>query len=84
MSKTILAVLALMLSNGIAHADPADAYLAELQRRGVDYSAASAAITLGKATCQALQEGNSVRAVLNAIEEHGFTGQGTGIIHHGG
>ena len=34
MSKTILAV-ALMLSGGIAHADPADAYLAELQRRGV-------------------------------------------------
>jgi hypothetical protein len=64
MSTTILAVLvAPTLSSGIAHADPADAYRAELQRRGVDYSTASAAITLGKATCQALQEGNSVRAV---------------------
>jgi hypothetical protein len=44
MSKTILAVLvALVLSSGIAHADAADAYLAELQRRGVDYSTPSAA-----------------------------------------
>jgi hypothetical protein len=39
MSKTILAVLAaLMAQPPLAHADPADAYLAELQRRGVDYS----------------------------------------------
>jgi hypothetical protein len=81
MSKTILAVLiALMLSSGIAHADPADAYLAELQRRGVDYSTASAPITLGKASCNALREGNSVRAVLNTIGDQGFTVQDTGII----
>lgn len=82
MSKTILAVLfALMLSSGIAHADPADAYLAELQRRGVDYSTPSAAITLGKASCNALQEGNSVTAVLKTIEKpEEFSGHDAGVI----
>jgi hypothetical protein len=82
MSKTILAVLAgLMLSIGIAHADPADAYLAELQRRGVDYSTASAAITLDKASCNALREGNSVMAVLKTIEEQGeFSGHDSGVV----
>jgi Protein of unknown function (DUF732) len=63
-----------------AHADPGDAYLAELQRRGVDYSMPDAAIKLGKATCLALQQGNSVMAVINTIEDQGFTGHDTGII----
>ena len=79
------AIIGAVVSAGVAlaspaHADPADAYLAELQLRGVDYSTPDAAITLGKAACQALQEGNSVMAVLNTIEEQGFTGHDTGIV----
>jgi hypothetical protein len=72
---------ALMSQPPLAHADPADAYLAELQHRGVDYSTPSAAITLGKASCNALREGNSVMAVIKTIEEQGeFSGHDTGVI----
>lgn len=63
-----------------AHADPEDAYIAELQRRGVDYLTPDAVITLGKATCQALEEGNSMATVLQTIEGQGFSGPDTGII----
>jgi hypothetical protein len=63
-----------------AHADTEDAYLAELQRRGVDYSTPDAVIRLGRATCLALREGNSVAAVISTIENQGFTGHDTGII----
>jgi hypothetical protein len=66
-----LFVGAALVGAGPAHADPEDAYIAELQRRGVDYSTPAAAIKLGKATCLALQDGNSVMAVLNTIEDQG-------------
>jgi hypothetical protein len=69
-----------MSQSPLAHADPEDAYIAELQRRGVDYSTPDAAITLGKATCQALRGGNSVLAVIKTIEGQGFSGRDTGII----
>ncbi|WP_081215576.1 DUF732 domain-containing protein [Mycobacterium avium] len=63
-----------------AHADPQDAYIAELQRRGVDYSTPEAAITMGEAACQALRDGNSVVAVVNTIQGQGFTAHDSGII----
>lgn len=80
--KLLLAVLpvAIIAFAVPAHADPEDAYIAELQRRGVDYSTPDAAITLGKATCEALRDGNSVAAVINTIEGQGFSGRDTGII----
>jgi hypothetical protein len=37
-------------------------------------------ITLGNATCQALEEGNSMATVLQTIEGQGFSGHDTGII----
>jgi len=49
----------LMAQPSPAHADPEDAYIAQLQRRGIDYSTPEAAIKLGKATCLALEDGGS-------------------------
>jgi Protein of unknown function (DUF732) len=37
-------------------------------------------LAVGKASCNALREGNSVTAVLKTIEEQGFSGHDTGVI----
>ncbi|MFZ0717247.1 DUF732 domain-containing protein [Mycobacterium sp.] len=76
-----LILVAIMAQSSPAHADPADDYIAELQRRGIDYSTPTAAITLGKASCQALQEGANLMAVIKTIEENeGYSSRDTGII----
>jgi Protein of unknown function (DUF732) len=64
-----------------AHADPEDDYIAELQRHGIDYSTPTAAINLGKASCQALQQGANLMAVIKTIEvNEGYSSRDTGII----
>jgi hypothetical protein len=64
-----------------AHADPAEEYIAELQRRGIDYSTPTAAINLGKASCQALQGDANLMAVIKTIEENeGYSSRDTGVI----
>ena len=72
---------AMVAQSSLAHADPADDYLAELQRRGIDFSTPTAAINLGKASCQALQEGANLMAVIKTIEQNeGYSSRDTGII----
>jgi len=84
--KLVFAAVAVILTAVVAqpplaHADPADDYIAELQRRGIDYSTPTAAINLGKASCQALQEGANVMAVIKTIEQNeGYSSRDTGII----
>ena len=59
------AVLMSVPPAGPAGADPdTSAYLAELDRRHVDYSSADAAVTMGHAVCLALHQGNSATAVV--------------------
>jgi hypothetical protein len=72
---------AIVAQPSLARADPADDYIAELQRREIDYSTPTAAITLGKASCQALQEGANLMAVIKTIEvNEGYSSRDTGII----
>ena len=84
--KLVFAAVAVILTAVVAqpplaHADPADDYIAELQRRGIDYSTPTAAINLGKASCQALQEGANLMAVIKTIEQNeGYSSRDTGII----
>jgi hypothetical protein len=74
-------LIAIVAQPSLAHAAPADDYIAELQRRGIDYSTPTAAITLGKASCQALQEGANLMAVIKTIEvNEGYSSRDTGII----
>jgi hypothetical protein len=84
--KLVFAAVAVILTAivaqpSLARADPADDYVAELQRRGIDYSTPTAAINLGKASCQALQEGANLMAVIKTIEQNeGYSSRDTGII----
>ena len=84
--KLVFAAVAVILTAivaqpSLAHADPADDYIAELQRREIDYSTPTAAINLGKASCQALQQGANLMAVIKTIEENeGYSSRDTGII----
>jgi Protein of unknown function (DUF732) len=84
--KLVFAAVAVILAAivarpSLAHADPADDYIAELQRRGIDYSTPTAAINLGKASCQALQEGANLMAVIKTVEvNEGYSSRDTGII----
>jgi hypothetical protein len=72
---------AIVAQPSLAHADPEDDYIAELQRRGIDYSTPTAAINLGKASCQALQQGANLMAVIKTIEENeDYSSRDTGII----
>ena len=72
---------AIVAQPSLARADPADDYIAELQRRGIDYSTRTAAINLGKASCQALHEGANLMAVIKTIEQNeGYSSRDTGII----
>jgi hypothetical protein len=85
-SKLVFAAIAAILTAivaqpSLAHADPADVYIAELQHRGIDYSTPTAAINLGKASCQALQDGANLMAVIKTIEENeGYSSRDTGMI----
>ena len=85
-SKLVFAAVAVILTAivaqpSLAHADPADDYIAELQRRGIDFSTPTAAINVGKASCQALQGGANLMAVIKTIEENeGYSSRDTGII----
>ena len=75
------AVIVIVALPSLAHADPADDYIAELQRGGIDYSTPTAAINLGKASCQALQGDANLMAVIKTIEDNeGYTSRDTGII----
>ncbi len=78
LSSVLLGVA--IVSAPVAQADSDDAYLSELQRRGVDYSTADAVIHVGKLACTELHAGQSVLAVINAIKDGGFSGHDTGII----
>jgi hypothetical protein len=85
-SKFVFAAIAVILTAivaqpSLAHADPADDYMKELQQRGIDYSTPTAAINLGKASCQALQDGANLMAVIKTIEENeGYSSRDTGMI----
>jgi hypothetical protein len=77
----VAVLIAIVAPPSPARADPADDYIAELQRREIDYSTPTAAITLGKASCQALQEGANLMAVIKTIEvNEGYSSRDTGII----
>lgn len=62
------AVLAGIVIAVPAHAD-ADAYLAELDKYGIQYKSASAAINMGQGICNALRSGIKFPAIANAITE---------------
>lgn len=80
-AAVVVILIAITAHPSLAHADPADDYIAELKRRGIDYSTPTAAITLGKASCQALQEGANLMAVIKTIEDsEGYSSRDTGII----
>jgi Protein of unknown function (DUF732) len=78
--------VAVILTASMAHpwparADPEDDYIAELQRREIDFSTPTAAINLGKASCQALQGGANLMAVIKTIEQNeDYSSRDTGII----
>jgi len=84
--KLVFAAFAVILTAivappSLAHADPEGDYIAELQRREIDYSTPTAAINLGKASCQALQGDANLMAVIKTIEDNeGYTSRDTGII----
>ena len=84
--KVVFAAIAVILTTivaqpSLAHADPADDYIAELQRRGIEYSTPTAAINVGEASCQALQGGANLMAVIKTIEENeDYSSRDTGII----
>jgi hypothetical protein len=64
-----------------AHADPdVSGYLAELDLRHVEYSSADSAITMGRATCLALNQGHSAVEVVDSIHKAGYSSYDTGII----
>lgn len=80
---TAVAVIltAIVAQPSLAQADPADDYIAELQRGGIDYSTPTAAINVGKASCQALQQGANLMAVIKTIEvNEGYSSRDTGVI----
>jgi Protein of unknown function (DUF732) len=84
--RLVLGAVAVILTASVAqpspaHADPADDYIAELQRRGIDFSTPAAAINVGKASCQALEEGANLMAVIKTIEQNeDYSSRDTGII----
>jgi len=80
----VLTLTAVVWVAPLAHAEPdtsqVNSFIAELNKRGADYSTREAVVNAGELICTELRDGQSVAAVISAVKSGGFSSRDTGIL----